>query len=111
MDMRRKMAATPAEAFGSDERALIQDMGVDLGLEVLVVAEDPETVARIRDLAKRNGHKASTLQDAIALLSQLPLKPYDALVMVRHDTHRTPHTARTAVHGGVCVCVCVVYCV
>ncbi|ELR20103.1 adenylate and guanylate cyclase catalytic domain containing protein [Acanthamoeba castellanii str. Neff] len=81
MDMRRKMAATPAEAFGSDERALIQDMGVDLGLEVLVVAEDPETVARIRDLAKRNGHKASTLQDAIALLSQLPLKPYDALVM------------------------------
>jgi hypothetical protein len=82
MELRRKMAAmTPPDSL-ADERALIQDMGVDLGLEVLVVDENAETVARVRDLTKRNGHKASTLQDAISLLSQLPLKPYDALIMV-----------------------------
>lgn len=53
------------------------------GLEILIVDQDVETVARITDLAKRNGHKVKVLKDPIKLLSELPLKLYDALILVR----------------------------
>lgn len=61
---------------------LLDSEGATLGLDILVVDEDPETLSQITDLSKRYGHKVSSLQDAITLLSQLPLKPYDALIMV-----------------------------
>jgi len=59
-----------------------QDAQMTVGLELLVAGVDPQTMGHIRELANRHGHRLSVLHDPISLLSQLPLKPYDALIMV-----------------------------